>query len=128
MGSFGYDIINVGMGPTIDLGQEFELDPTLWVTLLFDHQVEILGQLVTEFTLPWDLLPSIKFLFDNTWSRPPSSWTRTCSIRRCSTLISISYRSVADHQKFPLLDVDGKLGIKYTNKAVDLFTAAHSKL
>ena len=33
----GFDIINVEMGPTIDLRQEFELSPTLLVSLLFDQ-------------------------------------------------------------------------------------------
>ena len=132
VGSFGYDIINVGMGPTIDLVQEFELDPTLWVTLLFDHQVEILGQLVTEFTSPWDLLPSIKFLFDNTLVTPTffldadllNQTLLDFDLNFLIDLLQITY-------EFPLLDVDGKLGIgNVLDKAVDLFQspALYSKL
>ena len=61
LGSIGFDIINVEMGPTIDLRQEFELSPTLLVSLLFDQPVLIEGLLVNEWTAPWDLLPDIVF-------------------------------------------------------------------
>lgn len=61
IGSIGYDIIDVGFGPQIDLQQNFELDPTLIVTFFFDKAVEIAGQLVTEVTAAWDQLPDIAF-------------------------------------------------------------------
>ena len=69
-GSVGFDIINLGMGPTIDLAQEFELDPTLFVTLLFDEAVQIGTEVVTAFTSAWDLLPDITFLADVTEVTP----------------------------------------------------------
>lgn len=68
--TLGFDIINVEMGPTIDLKQDFELSPTLWVSLIFDEAVEILGELVTFWQSPWDLLPDIKFLSDSTRVTP----------------------------------------------------------
>ena len=70
LGSIGYDIINVAMGPTIDLKQDFELDPTLFVSLAFDKAVEIGGNLVTEMVSAWDLLPSITFIDDITTVTP----------------------------------------------------------
>ncbi len=66
LGSVGFDIINVEMGPTIDLKQDFELDPTLFVELVFDQAVRIGGNLVTEWMSAWDLLPDITFLADVT--------------------------------------------------------------
>ena len=70
LGSVGYDIINVSMGPTIDIIQDFELDPTLFVTLVFDQLVNIGGQIVDTFTSAWDLLPDITFLSDRTTVTP----------------------------------------------------------
>jgi hypothetical protein len=70
LGSVGYDIINVSMGPTIDIIQDFELDPTLFVTLVFDQLVSIGGQIVDTFTSAWDLLPDITFLSDRTTVTP----------------------------------------------------------
>lgn len=68
--SLGYDIIDVQMGPSIDLKQNFELDPTLWVNLQFDELVEIGGMLVDEWDSAWDLLPDIRFLADDTMVTP----------------------------------------------------------
>jgi len=70
LGSIGYDIINVAMGPTIDLKQEFELDPTLFVSLAFDKAVKIGDMIVTQFVSAWDMLPSITFLDDVTTVTP----------------------------------------------------------
>ena len=69
-GEVGFDIINVEMGPTIDLKQDFELNPTLFVELVFDQAVLIGGQLVTEIISAWDLLPDITFLSDTTTVTP----------------------------------------------------------
>lgn len=66
----GFDIVNVAMGPTIDLVQNFELDPTLYVSLFFDQAVMVAGELVTNITSPWDLLPDITFLADATSVTP----------------------------------------------------------
>jgi hypothetical protein len=68
--SVGFDIINVAMGPTVDLKQNFELDPTLFVTLVFDVPVLINGQIVTSLFSQWDLLPDITFLSDITTVTP----------------------------------------------------------
>lgn len=68
--SLGFDIINVGMGPTIDLVQDFELDPTLFVSFLFDEAVEVGGNVVTELVSQWDALPDITFLSDTTTVSP----------------------------------------------------------
>lgn len=69
-GSAGFDIINVSMGPHIDLKQEFELDPTLFVELAFDKAVQVGGEIVTTLRSAWDLLPSITFLDDVTTVTP----------------------------------------------------------
>jgi len=69
-GSVFFDIINVAMGPTIDLKQDFELDPTLLVEFLFDQAVMVGGELVTSLTSAWDLLPDISFLADVTTVTP----------------------------------------------------------
>ncbi|MCB1683936.1 MAG: PEP-CTERM sorting domain-containing protein [Pseudomonadales bacterium] len=68
--SLGFDIINVAMGPTIDLAQDFELDPTLFVSMFFDEAVMVAGELVTNVTSAWDLLPDITFVSDATTVTP----------------------------------------------------------
>lgn len=70
LGSIGYDIIDVSMGPSIDLQQDFELDPSLFVSLEFDKAVEVNGQTITQFASLWDTLPSITFLDDVTTVTP----------------------------------------------------------
>ncbi|MBN4079529.1 PEP-CTERM sorting domain-containing protein [Beggiatoa alba] len=62
IGEVGFDIINVEMGPTIDLQQDFELDPTLWVRFVFDEAVLIAGNWVTEITSAWNSLPDMAFI------------------------------------------------------------------
>ncbi|MDP6183765.1 MAG: PEP-CTERM sorting domain-containing protein [Gammaproteobacteria bacterium] len=69
-GELGFDIINVEMGPTVDLQQDFELTPTLFVRLVFDQAVMIGGELVEIFEGAWDLLPDITFLADETIVTP----------------------------------------------------------
>jgi len=69
-GSAGFDIIDVQMGPTVDLKQDFELDPTLFVSLAFDQAVEIAGELTNTLVSAWDLLPGITFLADVTRVTP----------------------------------------------------------
>ena len=61
IGEIGYDIINVEMGPTIDLQQDFELTPTLFVNMIFDQAVLIAGEWVTTLNSAWDSLPDIAF-------------------------------------------------------------------
>lgn len=121
--TFSYDIINVGMGPTIDLVQDFELDPTLWVTLAFDHEVEILGNLVTEFTSMWDLLPDITFLSDATIVTP--TFFLTASLLN-QTALDFDLNFIIDllqiEYEFPQLQEEGVIGIgNVLNKGIDLF-------
>jgi hypothetical protein len=73
IGTVGYDIINVYIGPTIDLQQNFELTPTLWVELVFDQLVQIGDDLVSEWTSPWSALPDIAFLSELTTVVPTFS-------------------------------------------------------
>lgn len=68
--SLGYDIINFQMGPTIDLQQDFELEPTLMVELVFDQLVEIGGQLVSSIQTAWNELPDITFFAPTTMVTP----------------------------------------------------------
>lgn len=73
IGEVGYDIINVFMGPTIDLRQDFELTPTLWVDLAFDQIVQIGTEFVTDWSSPWSALPDIAFLSELTTVIPTFS-------------------------------------------------------
>ena len=76
-----YDLIDVQMGPTLDLAQNFELEPTLMVDLTFSKPVEIAatGELVDFLSLPFDMLPDFRALFGVTevtpefWIRAPFS-------------------------------------------------------
>jgi len=52
------------------LALNFELDPTLFVSLDFDQAVQIGGELVTTLVSAWDLLPDITFLSDVTAVTP----------------------------------------------------------
>jgi hypothetical protein len=101
--SLGFDIINVEMGPTIDLVQNFELDPTLYVSLFFDQAVMVAGQLVTSITSPWDLLPDIRFLADATAVTPTFFLDATLSN---DTLLDFDLRFLID-----LLQVNYNAGL-----------------
>ena len=70
LGSVGFDIINVEMGPTIDLVQDFELEPTLFVQLDFDQPVLIGGAPMMSLVSAWDALPDIVFTADTTTVTP----------------------------------------------------------
>lgn len=125
VGSFGFDIINVGMGPTIDLVQDFELNPTLYVNLSFDEDVEIAGQLVDEITSAWDLLPDIKFLSGLT-TVTPTFFLDVDLLNQ--TLLDFDLDFIIDLLQitydFPLLNLDGKLGIgNVLSQGVDLFSS-----
>ncbi len=58
------DLIDVDMGPTITLKQNFELTPTLYVDLQFDRPVMVAGRAapVSSLTSAWDALPDIALL------------------------------------------------------------------
>lgn len=129
VGNFGFDIINVGMGPTIDLVQDFELDPTLWVNLAFDTAVEIGGELVDEITSAWDLLPDITFLANAT-TVTPTFFLDVDLLNQ--TLLDFDLDFIIDLLQitydFPLLqpiigdDSNGVIGIgNVLNQGIDLF-------
>lgn len=121
--SAGFDIIDVQMGPTIDLQQDFELDPTLFVQLLFDQAVMIGGMLVTEFTSAWDLLPDITFLADDTTVSPTFFLDATLMNE---TLLDFDLEFIIDLLQitygFDPLGIDDSIGIgNVLDRAIDLF-------
>jgi hypothetical protein len=61
--SLSYDLINVEMGPQINLVQSFEFTPTLFVDLMFSNPVNVTGfGMVTSLAgLVWDDLPTMAF-------------------------------------------------------------------
>jgi len=62
--SVGYDLIDLEYGPTIKIVQDFELDPTLMVELVFDQFVQVAGLAgpVMSLIAPWDQLPDIALI------------------------------------------------------------------
>lgn len=122
LGEIGFDIINVEMGPTIDLKQEFELDPTLFVSFAFDKAVKIGDQIVTEWTSAWDLLPAITFLDDVT-RVTPTFFLQADLLNR--TLLDFDLEFGIDllqiYYDFGLLG-DGQAGVgNVLSQGVDLF-------
>ncbi len=73
--SISADLVDVDLGPTIVLKQDFELTPTLHVDLQFDQPVLVAGSStpVTSLSSLWDSLPSIALLFSET-SVTPTFW------------------------------------------------------
>lgn len=63
--TIGYNLLDVELGPTMTVQQDFQLTPTLMATLAFDRPVEVagIGQ-VSSLTTPWDLLQDIALLDD----------------------------------------------------------------
>ncbi|HEX2138441.1 MAG TPA: hypothetical protein VHG33_01895, partial [Woeseiaceae bacterium] len=61
--SISYDLINVEMGPQLNLVQSFEFTPTLFVDLEFSNPVNVTGfGMVTSLAgLVWDSLPTMAF-------------------------------------------------------------------
>ena len=67
------DLLDIDLGPTINLFQDFELTPTLMVDLAFDHQVQFQGgALVNGYSGAWDSLPNIAIFQDTTVT--PTFW------------------------------------------------------
>lgn len=119
----GFDIINVQMGPTIDLQQDFELTPTLFVTLEFDQAVMVNGDIVTELTSAWDMLPDILFLSDVTKVTP--TFFLEADLMN-STLLDFDLEFTIDllqvFYEFALLNIDDQFGIgNILQEAVNLF-------
>lgn len=121
VGSVGYDIIDVKIGPSIDLKQDFELDPTLFVKLVFDKAVMIAGELVTELISAWDLLPDIFFLDDVTTVTP--TFFVDAELRN-ETVLDFDFDFVIDllQVNFDLLGFDRQFGIgNILDESIDLF-------
>jgi len=66
IGTLSYDLIDVDMGPTLDLVQNFELTPSLFVDLAFSTPVDVAGfGMVSELSeLAWNALPDMAFFSD----------------------------------------------------------------
>lgn len=121
VGSVGYDIIDVNIGPSIDLRQDFELDPTLFVQLVFDKAVMVAGELVTELISAWDLLPDIFFLDDVTTVTP--TFFVDADLRN-ETLLDFDLDFMIDllQINFDLLGFDRQFGIgNILDGSIDLF-------
>jgi hypothetical protein len=121
VGSVGYDVIDVKIGPSIDLKQDFELEPTLFVQLAFDKAVMVAGELVTEFISAWDLLPDITFLDDVTTVTP--TFFVDADLRN-STLLDFDLDFVINllQINFDLLGFERQFGIgNVLDQSVDLF-------
>lgn len=121
IGSVGYDIIDVNIGPSIDLLQDFELDPTLFVQLVFDKAVMVAGELVTELISAWDLLPDIFFLDDVTAVTP--TFFLDAELRN-ETLLDFDFDFLIDllQINFDLLGFERQFGIgNVLDQGVDLF-------
>lgn len=58
-----YDLINVQLGPQIDLVQSFEFTPTLMVDLEYSQAVDVTGygRVTSVSGLEWDALPTMAF-------------------------------------------------------------------
>jgi len=69
------DLIDVDMGPVIELIQNFEFTPTLVVDLAFGNPVMVAGMVspVTSLTSAWDALPDFSLLFPETTVTPTFS-------------------------------------------------------
>ena len=129
-GGVDFDIINVEMGPTIDLKQEFELDPTLFVSLAFDKAVKIGDTAVTQLVSAWDQLPAITFLDDVT-TVTPTFFVQADLLNK--TLLDFDLQFGIDLLQitYDFGLIAGVLGIgNVLNEAVDLFESPdlYSKL
>lgn len=118
-----FDIIDLEMGPTIDLKQEFELTPTLFVELVFDKMVEVGGELVSTLVSAWDSLPSITFLDDVTTVTPTFFVEADLENR---TLLDFDLEFIIDllqiEYGFPLLNIEDSFGVgNILSQGVDLF-------
>ncbi|MDD9927441.1 MAG: PEP-CTERM sorting domain-containing protein [Rhodospirillaceae bacterium] len=126
--AFGFEVPigNVGsvglqIGPSIDLRQDFELDPTLFVQLVFDKAVMVAGELVTELISAWDLLPDILFLDDVTTVTP--TFFVDAELQN-NTLLDFDLDFLVDllQINFDLLGFDRQFGIgNVLEQSVDLF-------
>ncbi len=110
-----YDLINVELGPQIDLVQSFEFTPSLYVDLEFSQPTQVTGYgTVTSLAgLLWDSLPTMAF-GDGTTSIIPTFYLGT-------TINDIFTKNEGTLLDELLLDIDG-------NFKVDLLTATISSI
>lgn len=110
--SLTWDLIDVDMGPTLDLVQNFELSPSLFVDLAFSAPVDVMGRgLVTGLTeMAWNALPDMAFLTDTLVT--PTFYLGYLS---GGTLI----RDTAEFLNQLLLDVDGELYVDILDASLD---------
>ncbi len=67
-----FDALDIDAGPDIGITQDFELEPTLMVSLAFSHPVMIGGAETALWAGEWDLLPEIALL--ETTTITPTFW------------------------------------------------------
>jgi hypothetical protein len=105
-----YDLINVEVGPQLDLVQQFEFTPTLMVDLAFSRPVNVtgVGWVQSLEGVLWDLLPTMAFLGGETLITPTFY---------LGTMVGAELmKNAADLLNQLLIDIDG-------NIRVDLLTA-----
>lgn len=110
-----YDLINVELGPQIDLVQSFEFTPTLMVDLEFSKPVDVTGygEVTSLSGVVWDDLPTMAFLGGVT--------TITPTFYLGTTIDGLFTENAGELFSQLFLDIDG-------NIKVDLLTATFSSI
>lgn len=67
-----FDLIDIDVGPSVNMFQNFELTPTLTVDLQFDKPVNIAGVETTSYSGDWNNLPEMAFF--ETTTVTPTFW------------------------------------------------------
>jgi len=111
------------MGPSLELKQDFELDPTLYVSMAFDKAVEIGGRLVNEFISAWDNLPSILFKEDVTEVTP--TFFVEANLKN-ETLLDLDFDFGIDILQLGyefVGGIDGGVGLSLLDESVDVLSS-----
>lgn len=108
LGGIGFNLLNVEMGPTIDLKQEFEFTPTLYVDLDFSQPVDVLGlgNVTQASNLLFDNLPQLAFMEGETWITPTLflGYEQNGTILRGVELLNELFLDVDGELKVDVLD------------------------
>ncbi len=73
--TFRGDLLDIDLGPTIDLSQRLVLDPTLMVDLAFDHPVLLEGGgEITAWSGAWDAIPRLALHDGHEVNVTPTFW------------------------------------------------------
>ena len=73
--TFRGDLLDIDLGPTIDLSQRLSLYPTLMVDLAFDHPVLLEGDgAITTWSGPWDAIPRLALHDGHEVNVTPTFW------------------------------------------------------